>query len=380
MFFKGTPEPNQESLQTDTGCRLPFPLECQQASQWCWLAITASVATYYGPSSHRQCQLATVLLGCNPDCCARVTICCDKRGNVALALGHVGHQGIAAGRGANPAADFSAVVAQLRAGHPVCCVFAAGPYTTHTCAMTGWAISSNARWVYVHDPQYGTGFVRFDDLWSRTVGYVTTVGQGKPCSSKTTLRPGPWAAAPSSPVDVAGQLLETIPAEEALLHDRGIPIHALDRTDFESGGALRTSLSGVRAADGWRYVVKLSSGAFALVDTGGDSEGTAVLKRIVTGWHAIRFMRAIDRARQTGVPVHKLVVIEAPPFRAALLLRTDDGKVIPYINDQCDENAVLKVVNRSVFEHWLFVDAMRTTADAAQKSGEAPAFAALPPL
>jgi hypothetical protein len=72
-----------------TGVTLPFNMETQLQSEWCWSAVAVSVARFYQPSSTiTQCDLAQLEL--NNDCCADPSAC-NQQNTLETSLNSVGH-------------------------------------------------------------------------------------------------------------------------------------------------------------------------------------------------------------------------------------------------------------------------------------------------
>jgi hypothetical protein len=73
-----------------TGVTLPFNMETQEQSEWCWSAVAVSVSRFYQPSSTiTQCGLANLEL--NTDvCCADPSIC-NQQNTLETSLSQVGH-------------------------------------------------------------------------------------------------------------------------------------------------------------------------------------------------------------------------------------------------------------------------------------------------
>src|ERR1051325_11225292 len=73
-----------------TGLTLPFNMETQDQSEWCWSAVAVSVSKFYQPSSTiTQCSLASLELG-TQICCGDPSSC-NQQNTLETALDHVGH-------------------------------------------------------------------------------------------------------------------------------------------------------------------------------------------------------------------------------------------------------------------------------------------------
>jgi hypothetical protein len=72
---------------------LPVHVAFQQKTYWCWAAVTAGVALYFGDAKwSAQCDVAKATLGI-PTCCAPSPACdrCDVRSTLSSSLTTVGH-------------------------------------------------------------------------------------------------------------------------------------------------------------------------------------------------------------------------------------------------------------------------------------------------
>lgn len=75
---------------------LNFAMQAQKQTQWCWAAVSASVADYYGTAGFTQCDLATWAAStrgvANANCCKDGSSSdCNKPFTLDTALKHVGH-------------------------------------------------------------------------------------------------------------------------------------------------------------------------------------------------------------------------------------------------------------------------------------------------
>lgn len=100
------------------GADLQFDMEKQQHSKWCWAAVTASVARYYGQNQYTQCKLATWRFGGKAcDCCAEPFQegDCNKTSSTKDALAHVGNLA----SGTDDSLSWEQVKHEIDAGRPV---------------------------------------------------------------------------------------------------------------------------------------------------------------------------------------------------------------------------------------------------------------------
>ena len=100
--------------------KLALHMQRQVQSEWCWAAVTASVAVFYRPaSSWTQCGVADATLG-RQDCCTTGGADqerCNKPYFLDVALEVIGHfQGMEA-----RVLAFDEILGEIGQGRPVCC-------------------------------------------------------------------------------------------------------------------------------------------------------------------------------------------------------------------------------------------------------------------
>ena len=135
------------------GVRLEFIMQRQERLNWCWAALSASVAAYYRPStSWVQCNVAGAVLAL-PDCCGvGATGPCNQVWQLDLALTRVGHL---ARMTSGPATN-SEVTAQIAMGRPVAVRVQMADRTGHFVCI----VASLANGYYgVADPDTGSSIV-----------------------------------------------------------------------------------------------------------------------------------------------------------------------------------------------------------------------------
>jgi hypothetical protein len=91
-FVRGTDSALWHKWWSDTSARLPFNMQPQQQSNWCWAAVSTSVAEYFDSGSGwTQCLVANGELG-RSDCCGTgAGGPCNVYGFLDTSLSRVGH-------------------------------------------------------------------------------------------------------------------------------------------------------------------------------------------------------------------------------------------------------------------------------------------------
>ncbi len=144
--------------------KIPFKIEHQLRSEWCWAAITSSVSDYYSPkASWCQCKLASEMVRRTSNrrqhCCRPLSggllKACNQDWFLASALRIVGRGG---GRLKFGRLSFQAIRKNIRAGFPICVRIGWPDGSGHFVVIIGCNQSSNGdEWVYVDDPLHGHG-------------------------------------------------------------------------------------------------------------------------------------------------------------------------------------------------------------------------------
>jgi hypothetical protein len=140
-----------------------FSSEAQRETEWCWAAVTVAVLRHYLPAAvPMQCEFVNRSLQ-RDDCCAAGA--CNEQGRLeeALALGRC------LNRWAASRASFEAVQREIKSNRPLCCGISLSGGGGHFVTVSGWAITDD-RWVFIHDPDAGHGWVLFDHLQSDYLG------------------------------------------------------------------------------------------------------------------------------------------------------------------------------------------------------------------
>jgi Papain-like cysteine protease AvrRpt2 len=140
--------------------RLNFQMQHQQQTNWCWAAVSTSVALYYDPTSAwTQCTVANGELG-RSDCCgAGGSTSCNVYGTLNTALtrvGHLDHMDVAV-------ASFQAVDDEIDAGRPLGIRVAWSGGGAHFLVVIGY-FEGDTNYVAVDDPIYGKSDLTYATL------------------------------------------------------------------------------------------------------------------------------------------------------------------------------------------------------------------------
>lgn len=141
---------------------MPFPMQQQKNTLWCWAAVASSIDAYFRPVGFaEQCDVAKKVLG-HTDCCIEPTPTrCNKRASLRTALEKVGHfdqivEGWLTFDEIRRQRDLNLVVGvrtRWRDGK------------AHFVVIAGYAISeSGQEWVVVKDPLYEDENVPYEEF------------------------------------------------------------------------------------------------------------------------------------------------------------------------------------------------------------------------
>lgn len=145
--------------------RLPFGMQPQQQSNWCWSATTVSVANYYGDNL-TQCGFANTLLS-RTDCCGMGAAGpCNVPNALVAALQTAGH--LASWRTGAP--SFGDLQPEIDAARPVTVRIQWSGGGGHFLAVVGY-LTGSTTWVAVDDPAFGPSDLQLTTL---TTAYQTT--------------------------------------------------------------------------------------------------------------------------------------------------------------------------------------------------------------
>jgi hypothetical protein len=157
-------------------------IQRQEMSEWCWLAVAATVGDFFAgrPRSYQQCNLAQALVPIPPGtvCCSTPPAPpCNKPGPPSIALGHVGH-------GQTPPfvrylAPFSRISSEITNGNPVVLAFRqTRTGVAHVVAVSAAFVSNGKQILRVDDPARGPP--------GRTIDYGSPVYNNIPISWEQT--------------------------------------------------------------------------------------------------------------------------------------------------------------------------------------------------
>jgi len=157
--------------------RPPFAGQSQLQTYWCWAAVSASVADFYGGNSWTQCSIAGAEL--NLACCGDPTAAapCNKPYYLQRALTRVGH--LANWTSGN--VDISTLKQEIGGSRPLCCriEWANSGGDGHFVTLTGWSIDDTGiEYVDVEDPfsgfvqlpkkKFESGYYNSGDQWTHS--------------------------------------------------------------------------------------------------------------------------------------------------------------------------------------------------------------------
>jgi hypothetical protein len=137
---------------------LTFPIQTQQAKEWCWIACAVSTDHYYNPgSAWDQGSLANAMLGLTICSTTPVPDQCDKPGQFKNSIGYVQRLRTAV----STPILLSGIQAEIDAsdpiGHPVCAgIQWADEKVGHLVVICGYDNSAGTDYIYVADPGTGT--------------------------------------------------------------------------------------------------------------------------------------------------------------------------------------------------------------------------------
>lgn len=156
------------------GTHLAVTMKLQEQSNWCWAAVAAAVAGYYGTNVKSQCQIVSALLPDAPagGCCADGSIsACNQQSQLLEALKYVHHLWEHGSEDEELAPE--TLQAEITAGHPVGIQITWRDAGRHFIAATG----CKSEVIDVRDPLYGPTATPYETLvgdylgqgsWTRT--------------------------------------------------------------------------------------------------------------------------------------------------------------------------------------------------------------------
>ncbi|MGJ4905244.1 papain-like cysteine protease family protein [Bradyrhizobium sp. HKCCYLS2058] len=141
-----------------------FAVQMQEQEFWCWAAVSASVAIFYGAVNRTQCEVASGELA-PLDCCGvDASGACNRAWYLDRALTRVGHfAGLILSD-----ISFADLVSEMNADRPLGCrIQWAGGFGAHFVGVGGWSRDGTGlEYVEVHDPFYGFVQIAYNDFCS----------------------------------------------------------------------------------------------------------------------------------------------------------------------------------------------------------------------
>ena len=143
-----------QNVLAQSNTRLPFTMQRQTQSNWCWAANATSVSIFYTPSSGwTQCKVANACQN-KTTCCSNPSGC-NQYGYLNLALEKTHNFNRMIG-GTIP---FSQIQSEINAGRPIGTRTAWRGGGAHFLCIIGYAVISGINYVYLDDPIYGPSCV-----------------------------------------------------------------------------------------------------------------------------------------------------------------------------------------------------------------------------
>ncbi|WP_454831627.1 papain-like cysteine protease family protein [Pseudoxanthomonas wuyuanensis] len=167
------PEESEEAAGEDAGNPLSYSQQSQLQTQWCWAAVTSSMAEYYNDASSAtsQCKLANAAFKQSSCCSAGNSAQCNKPYPTHRALQSIGHLAATVAS----AISFAAVQQEINGARPVAVAIGWHGGGGHAVVISGYATLSGAPFLYVQDPAgVMTGWIGMADFpgsagyWRRT--------------------------------------------------------------------------------------------------------------------------------------------------------------------------------------------------------------------
>lgn len=147
--------------------RLVYAGQIQQQTQWCWAAVSASVATFYNSSTTWiQCSIVNAELAQTTCCANGGSSACNKPWYLNMALQRVGHLDT----WRSGTTTFADVRSEIDTGRPLCVRIGWSGGGGHFVAIDGY-LNDAAEHVAVEDPWTGASDLTYSTLVS---GYSGT--------------------------------------------------------------------------------------------------------------------------------------------------------------------------------------------------------------
>jgi hypothetical protein len=156
--------------------QLAFAMQSQLQSNWCWAAVSASVAQFFGSASPsgaawQQCSVANAELGQTTCCTNGTTSACNQDWKLDLALTRVGH--LAGPVVVGPVA-FTDVEGEVDGGRPVGVRIGWYGGGGHFVVISGYDDTNGGQQIDIEDPYYGPSTYDYNTFQS---GYQSGAGQ-----------------------------------------------------------------------------------------------------------------------------------------------------------------------------------------------------------
>jgi hypothetical protein len=171
-----------------------FTMETQKQDEWCWAAVSVSVAAFYGNKKWSQCSLAAGEMSLN--CCGadgpkQGTGGCNNAWYLDTPLTRAGH--FARINWSSQA--FADLQSEINAGRPLGARIAWNGGGAHFVALGGWSTdSAGTEFVDVYDPYYGFAQTSYGNFLSA----YQSPGDSWTHSYFTTASMAPLAGSPSA--------------------------------------------------------------------------------------------------------------------------------------------------------------------------------------
>lgn len=133
---------------------LAFPMQHQEANNWCWCAVSVSVDFFYNAASPwQQCLMAQIAPGAAGCCANPVPQPCDQPWYLEKALQTVNRL---KGQPINGTLSFPRIQTILAAGAPVCCRIVWYTGGAHFVVISGCQQQGAQQTLSVEDPFFGS--------------------------------------------------------------------------------------------------------------------------------------------------------------------------------------------------------------------------------
>jgi hypothetical protein len=140
-----------------------FAVSKQLQPEWCWAAVSSSVAGFYGSNQWTQCGVASAELAPLNCCGGDESDGCNQPWYLDKALVRVGHFDHMNASNST----FAGVQAEINGRRPLGCRIAWAGGGAHFVALGGWQIAADgSSYVNVCDPFYGPVQKKYDDFVS----------------------------------------------------------------------------------------------------------------------------------------------------------------------------------------------------------------------